>query len=108
MIINASRGGLIESKALLAGLKSGQIGALGLDVYEEESDLFFQDYSDRVIQDDVITRLSTFPNVLITAHQAWFTKEALNTIATVTLNNVSGFEKGSIDPKNVVKPEKKK
>lgn len=90
-IINTSRGALIDSEALLGGLKSGKIGAAGLDVYEEESDLFFEDYSDKIIQDDVLARLVTFPNVLVTSHQAFLTREALENIATTTLQNVYSF-----------------
>eukprot|EP01112_Ceratiomyxa_fruticulosa_P021233 TRINITY_DN7403_c0_g1_i1.p1 TRINITY_DN7403_c0_g1~~TRINITY_DN7403_c0_g1_i1.p1 ORF type:complete len:332 (-),score=87.55 TRINITY_DN7403_c0_g1_i1:181-1176(-) len=102
-IINTSRGGLIDSAASIVGLKSGHIGFLGLDVYEEESHIFNEDFSARVVEDDVITRLTTFPNVLITAHQAWFTIEAVTTIARTTLDNVAAFSKGSVNPKNVVK-----
>ena len=75
-------------------LKSGKIGYLGLDVYEEEGDLFFEDLSNEVIQDDVFARLLTFPNVLITGHQAFFTREALQAIAETTLSNIADFEKG--------------
>eukprot|EP01113_Clastostelium_recurvatum_P007401 TRINITY_DN1344_c0_g1_i1.p1 TRINITY_DN1344_c0_g1~~TRINITY_DN1344_c0_g1_i1.p1 ORF type:complete len:338 (-),score=79.93 TRINITY_DN1344_c0_g1_i1:12-1025(-) len=108
-IINTSRGGLIDSKAMLAALKSGHIGLLGLDVYEEEADLFYADWSGQVIQDDIITRFSTFPNVLITAHQAWFTNEAITTIASTTVGNVEDFfGKGSVNEKNLVKPAEKK
>ena len=93
MLINTSRGGVVDTKALIAALKSGHIGNLGLDVYEQEGDLFFQDLSSCVIQDDVFQRLLTFPNVLITGHQGFFTKEALSSIAQTTLQNVSLFEK---------------
>jgi D-lactate dehydrogenase len=88
MLINTSRGGLIDTKAAIQGLKSGQIGYLGIDVYEQEEHLFFRDLSGTVIQDDEIQRLMSFPNVLITAHQAFFTDKALSQIATTTLNNV--------------------
>jgi len=94
MLINTSRGGLIDTRAVIAGLKSGKIAYLGLDVYEEEEELFFQDLSNRVIQDDVFARLLTFPNVLITGHQAFFTREALANIAETTLANVSDFAAG--------------
>jgi D-lactate dehydrogenase len=94
MIINTSRGALVDTAALIDGLKSGQVGYLGLDVYEEEEQLFFRDLSAQVIQDDVFSRLLTFPNVLITAHQAFFTREALQGISSVTLENVSAFEHG--------------
>src|SRR5687768_18431802 len=84
----------VDTAALIDGLKSGQIGYLGLDVYEEEEQLFFRDLSAQVIQDDVFARLLTFPNVLITAHQAFFTREAMDAISTVTLENASAFEQG--------------
>lgn len=93
MLINTSRGALIDAKAVIKALKSGRIGYLGLDVYEEEADLFFEDLSERVIQDDVFTRLLSFPNVLITGHQAFFTRNALQNIADVTLHNITDFEK---------------
>ncbi len=91
MIINTSRGPLIDTVAVIAALKTGKIGYLGLDVYEEEQELFFEDHSEQVIQDDVFVRLQTFPNVLITAHQAFFTKEAVDNIARVTLENIREF-----------------
>jgi D-lactate dehydrogenase len=94
MVINTSRGALVDTSALIDGLKRGKIGYLGLDVYEEEADLFFEDLSDRVVGDDVFARLLTFPNVLITGHQAFFTSEALAGIAATTLDNVTGFELG--------------
>jgi D-lactate dehydrogenase len=93
MIINTSRGAVIDSRAVIAGLKTGKIGHLGLDVYEEEGDLFFRDLSDQVLQDDVFARLTTFSNVLITGHQAFFTCEALAEIARVTLQNLDDLEK---------------
>ncbi|MFP4321949.1 MAG: 2-hydroxyacid dehydrogenase [Anaerolineales bacterium] len=92
MIINTSRGALIDAQAMIDGLKSEQIGYLGLDVYEEEADLFFEDFSERVIQDDVFARLLTFPNVIITGHQGFFTREALQNIADTTLANITEFE----------------
>ena len=88
MLINTSRGALVHTKAAIKALKSGQIAYLGIDVYEQEEHLFFRDLSDNVIQDDEIQRLMSFSNVLITAHQAFFTDEALSQIATTTLNNV--------------------
>ncbi len=94
MLINTSRGALIDSRALLNALKSGQIGAAGLDVYEEEEAFFFRDLSGEVIQDDVLARLTTFPNVIITAHQAFLTREALASIARTTLSNVQAFAAG--------------
>jgi D-lactate dehydrogenase len=94
MLINTSRGALLDTKAVIDALKSGQVGYLGLDVYEEEADLFFEDLSDDVIQDDVFMRLLTFPNVLITAHQAFFTRDALLQIAQTTLQNITTFAQG--------------
>ena len=94
MIINTGRGALVDTPALIAGLKAGHIGHLGLDVYEEEEQLFFRDLSSHVIQDDVFARLLTFPNVLVTAHQAFFTREALRGISTTTLDNITAFEQG--------------
>lgn len=92
MLINTGRGALVDAAALISGLKSGAIGYLGLDVYEEEGDLFFEDLSNQVLQDDIFARLLTFPNVLITGHQAFFTAEALGEIARITIDNLSGFE----------------
>lgn len=92
MLINTSRGGVVDTKALIAGLKSGHIGHLALDVYEEEGDLFFENQSDKMIQDDIFARLLTFPNVLITGHQAFFTAEALSAIAETTIENITAFE----------------
>jgi D-lactate dehydrogenase len=92
MLINTSRGAVIDTKAVLRGLKSGVISHLGLDVYEEEADLFFEDLSQRYISDDVFARLLTFPNVLITGHQSFFTQEALIAIAQTTLANLTTFE----------------
>jgi D-lactate dehydrogenase len=91
MLINTSRGGLIETTAVIKGLKNRQIGYLGLDVYEEEADLFFEDMSGQVIQDDTFSRLLTFPNVLVTGHQAFLTQEALKNIAKTTLENLEGY-----------------
>ncbi|GAA0757956.1 2-hydroxyacid dehydrogenase [Ideonella azotifigens] len=91
MLINTSRGALVDTLAVIDALKTGQIGALGLDVYEEEADLFFEDLSDQPLQDDVFARLLTFPNVLITGHQGFFTHEALTAIAETTLANVASF-----------------
>jgi D-lactate dehydrogenase len=88
----SGRGALVETSALIRGLKSGQIGHVGLDVYEEESDLFFENLSDQILQDDIFARLLTFPNVLVTGHQAFLTQEALTAIAETTLRNVSAFE----------------
>jgi D-lactate dehydrogenase len=97
MIINTSRGGLVDTLAVINGLKKEKVGYLGLDVYEEESDLFFEDFSNTVLQDDVFARLLTFSNVVITGHQAFFTREALDAISTVTLNNLTALEDGELD-----------
>jgi D-lactate dehydrogenase len=94
MLINTSRGALVDTQAVIAGLKSSKIGYLGLDVYEEEAELFFRDLSDQIIQDDQFTRLLTFPNVLVTAHQAFFTRNAMEQIARVTLANLNCLERG--------------
>lgn len=94
MLINTGRGALIDTRAVIAALKKGTIGHLGIDVYEEEEALFFEDHSTEIIQDDVFMRLVTFPNVLVTAHQAFFTHEALSAIAETTLENISAFEAG--------------
>jgi D-lactate dehydrogenase len=91
MLINTSRGGLIDTRAVIRALKSGRIGYLGLDVYEEENNLFFEDLSNHILQDDIFTRLLTFPNVLITGHQAFFTQEALRNIADTTIANITEF-----------------
>ncbi|TAN36113.1 MAG: 2-hydroxyacid dehydrogenase [Verrucomicrobia bacterium] len=90
-IINTGRGKLIDTRALIHGLKSGKVGAAGLDVYEEETDYFFEDFSSTVIDDDVLARLLTFPNVLITSHQAFFTREAMANIAQTTLGNIQTY-----------------
>lgn len=97
MLINTGRGALIDTRATIDALKKGRIGYLGIDVYEEEEHLFFHDLSGDIIQDDVFARLQTFPNVIITGHQAFLTKEALANIADVTLNNVTAFESGTPD-----------
>jgi D-lactate dehydrogenase len=94
MLVNTGRGALIDSRALIGALKNGHLGAAGLDVYEEEEGVFFEDLSNRVLQDDVLARLLTFPNVLVTSHQAFLTREALANIARVTLENVTAFERG--------------
>lgn len=100
MLLNTSRGGLIDTKAVIQALKSGQIGYLGIDVYEQEEKLFFRDLSSDIIQDDLIQRLMSFPNVLITAHQAFFTEDALSQISTTTLKNIKDFvEKGNLENK---------
>ncbi|MBD2728028.1 2-hydroxyacid dehydrogenase [Nostoc sp. FACHB-892] len=94
MLINTSRGALIDTQAVIEGLKSGKIGYLGVDVYEQESELFFEDLSGAIIQDDIFQRLTTFPNVLITGHQAFFTAEALHNIAETTFANIADVEHG--------------
>lgn len=93
-IINTSRGGLIESESLLDALKSGKIAGAGLDVYEEESELFFEDYSSRIIDDDILSLLVSLPNVIITSHQAFLTDEALKNIAEITIGNLNDFFAG--------------
>lgn len=92
MLLNTSRGAVVDTPAVIAALKAGTLGSLGLDVYEEEADLFFRDLSGEVLRDDVFARLLTFPNVLITGHQAFFTEEALTAIAETTLANIDAFE----------------
>jgi D-lactate dehydrogenase len=104
MLINTSRGALIDTNAAIDGLKSQQIGALGLDVYEEEAELFFEDLSNEMLQDDRFARLLTFPNVMITGHQGFFTAEALNEIARTTLQNIGSFEQGQRLDNQVVRP----
>ena len=94
MIINTGRGKLINTKDLIDGLKNKKIGSAGLDVYEEESDYFYEDHSDIVIDDDILARLLTFNNVIVTSHQAFFTKEALSEIARITLQNIQDFFDG--------------
>ncbi len=105
MLINTSRGAVINSRALLKGLKTQHIGAAGLDVYEEEADVFFQDLSGEILQDDVLARLLTFPNVIITSHQAFLTHEALTNIAQTTLENITTFEKGQSLVNQVIAPK---
>jgi D-lactate dehydrogenase len=95
MLINTGRGALVDTRAIISGLKSGQIGALGIDVYEEEEELFFEDLSAQIIQDDVFMRLLTFPNVIVTAHQAFFTEDALRAIVETTLSNVTAWATGA-------------
>ncbi len=92
MLINTSRGGLIDTKAVIKGLKSAAIGSLGIDVYEQEEHLFFRDLSETIIKDDIISRLMGFSNVLVTAHQGFFTQEALTQIAATTLSNLKAFD----------------
>ena len=94
MLINTSRGALIDTKAVINALKKGKLGYLGIDVYEQEEKLFFHDLSENIIEDDVIMRLLSFPNVLITSHQGFLTDEALTQIALITLQNLNDFEQG--------------
>jgi D-lactate dehydrogenase len=94
LLINTSRGGLIDTEAAIEALKSGQLGGIAIDVYEQEADLFFKDLSSTVISDDVIQRLISFPNVIVTGHQAFFTREALSTILDTTLASISDFAAG--------------
>lgn len=94
MIINTGRGKLIRTSDLIQGLKTGKISAAGLDVYEEESEFFFEDHSDKILTDDLLARLLTFNNVIITSHQGFFTQEAMNNIAITTMDNITGFFKG--------------
>lgn len=102
MLINTCRGAVVDTRALIQSLKDGRLGAVGLDVYEEEGDLFFQDLSDRALHDDVFVRLMTFPNVLITSHQGFFTREACAAIAQTTIENISAFESGQTIESNIV------
>lgn len=103
MIVNTSRGGLIDTEALIASIQSGHIGAVALDVYEEEEGKFFRDLSDTVIDDEILARLMTFPNVLVTSHQAFFTYEAMTTIAETTIANLSDFAEGRTN-ENLLRP----
>lgn len=103
MLINTSRGGLIDTEALIASIQSGHLGAVALDVYEEEEGKFFRDLSDTVIDDEVLARLMTFPNVLVTSHQAFFTHEAMTTIAETTITNLSDFAAGRTN-ENLLQP----
>ena len=104
MIINTSRGALIDSRAAIEGLKSEKIGYLGIDVYEEEEELFFEDKTFEIRTDDVFARLTTFPNVVITGHQAYFTEEAVSAIAGTTLENISAYQNGE-ELVNAVNPD---
>lgn len=93
LIVNTSRGAVVDTRAVIAALKRRHLGGLAIDVYEEEAELFFRDLSADVVQDDVFARLLTFPNVLVTGHQGFFTRQALDAIATTTLDNASAFER---------------
>jgi D-lactate dehydrogenase len=94
LLINTSRGGLVDTEAVIEGLKSGQIGGFAADVYEQEAGLFFRDLSNVVVTDDVLQRLISFPNVIVTGHQAFFTQEAITTICETTLRSASEFAAG--------------
>ena len=98
MRINTSRGPLIDTTALIAALKSRHLGAVGLDVYEEEAELYFKDHCDDIICDDSFERLLTFPNVIVTGHQAFFTSEALTAIARTTIQNLDDYGDGKDNP----------
>lgn len=102
VIVNTSRGALIDTEALIDGLKRRKIGAACLDVYEEESELFYEDRSDSIIEDDVLVRLISMPNVIVTSHQAFLTKEALNNIAATTVDNLLKFQRGEPAPETEV------
>ncbi len=104
IIINTSRGGLIDTMALVEALRSGQIGAAGLDVYEEEDGLYYRDLSSDLVRDEVFSLLISFPNVIVTGHQAFFTREALQTIAATTIQNITDFEEGRAS-ENVLRPQ---
>ena len=98
VILNTSRGALVDASALLEGIKSRKVGAACLDVYEEESDIFFEDYSGHIVEDDTLARLITMPNVLVTSHQAFLTEEALSNIAKTTIENIiTFFENGECE-----------
>ena len=94
LLVNTSRGGLIDTEAVIEALKSGQLGGVALDVYEQEANLFFRDLSSTIIADDVFQRLLSFPNVIFTGHQAFFTQEAIATICETPLRSVSEFAAG--------------
>ena len=102
VIINTSRGGLIDTEALIDGLKAEKIAAACLDVYEEEGDLFYEDFSGHIIQDDKLVRLIAMPNVIVTSHQAFLTNEALDNIANTTVSNIRKFFAGELSPETEV------
>lgn len=106
MLVNTSRGGLVNTRDVIGALKTGKIGFYGMDVYEEEEGLFFEDHSEQILQDDVIARLMTFPNVLITSHQAFLTHEALHEIADTTRRNIECWEQGITSPNELSPPKK--
>ena len=94
LLVNTSRGGLVDTEAAIAALKSGQLGGLAIDVYEQEADLFFRDLSSTIISDDVFQRLLSFPNVIVTGHQAFLTREAISTICETTINSINEYAAG--------------
>lgn len=96
VLINTGRGALIDTRAVIEALKDNKIGALGIDVYEDEGELFFEDRSQQIIQDDVFARLQSFPNVLITGHQAFFSIEAVDNSMKITLENINAFARGIV------------
>jgi D-lactate dehydrogenase len=100
-MVNTSRGGLVDTEAAVQALKTGQLGGLAIDVYEQEASLFFQDLSSTIITDDVIQRLVSFPNVIVTGHQAFFTEEAIGQIMRTTIASISAFEDGAPLPDRV-------
>ena len=102
MLINAGRGGLVNTKDVINGLKSKQVGYFGMDVYEEENGLFFEDHSEDILEDDILARLMTFNNVFISSHQAFLTETALKNIATTTIENLGCFEKGEACENEIV------
>lgn len=103
MLVNTSRGGLIDTQAVIHSLKASHLGYVALDVYEEEADVFFEDLSTHFLEDDTLARLLTFPNVLVTSHQAFFTKDAMESIARTTHGNITGFERGQMNAENCVR-----
>ena len=102
VIVNTSRGGLVNTEDLIQGIKTGKVGAACLDVYEEEGDFFYEDFSGHIVQDDKLVRLISMPNVIVTSHQAFLTKEALDNIASTTVNNLVRFFSGDPDPSTEV------
>ena len=109
VLVNTSRGGLVDTEALIEGLKSHKVGAACLDVYEEEGDLFYEDCSEEIVADDTLVRLISMPNVIVTSHQAFLTKEALSNIAATTVDNLLKFERGepSLDTEVCYRCERK-
>jgi len=104
ILVNTSRGGLIDTEAAIEALKSGQLGGMAIDVYEQEADLFFRDLSSAIISDDVFQRLLAFPNVIVTGHQAFFTREAITTICETTINSISEFAAGQALTNEITAP----